>query len=460
MKTTILKDRSRRLGLMLPLLIAIAALTACDNFLDIQPTGKVIAKTGEEYRALLTAVYKTFPDDRSMTTLRTDEMTLDPATTTAEDLGSYFDIWTWNDITPDENTASYSWRQFYHIIYISNYIIEHQAEITEASAADVRQMVGEAYMLRAYSHFILANLFGQPYTHCNPATEPAVPLATEADVDAVLGRSSVEDVYRQVLLDIAAAKQNLNVETWEPALSYRFNTLSADALRARVLLYMGNWPEALSAAKAVIEAHPALEDLTQTAYTMPDNYLSAEAIVCLEQVMKPAYKGIGHPNTAFINTFRTGDMRKSRFFKAVTSRVYTLLKGGDQACRSTFRSAEAYLTAAEAAVRMGNTEEALSLITPLIAHRYLAAMQARLTTELEAMSQAELLDFILAERAHELCYEGHRWFDLRRTTQPRIEKTYNDTEYILEASDSRYTMPLPTEAISANPGLAAEEGKN
>ena len=450
------KAKFNRIFILLPFTFYLFTFTSCDSFLDIQPTGKVIAKTGEEYRALLTGVYNNFPDDRSLTVFRTDEMTLDPATTTNEDLNSYFDIWTWNDITPDENTASYSWRRFYHTIYIANYIIEHQSEITEAKADEIRQMVGEAYMLRAYSHFILVNLFGEPYTHCNPGTTLAVPLSVVADVDAILSRSTVEAIYGQILSDIAAARQNLNVETWETTLNYRFNTISAEAFRSRVCLYMGNWQEALTAAKAVIEAHPELEDLTKTGYTMPDSYKSVEAITSLEQVMKSAYKGAGNPTVDFINSFRSGDLRKNRFFKAQTSRLYTLLKGENQLCRSTFRSAEAYLTAAEAAARLGDLTEAVNLITPLIQHRYLAAMQSRVSTEISAMNQDELIDFILSERAHELCYEGHRWFDLRRTTQPRIEKTYNDVTYILEEHDSRYTMPIPTEALSANPGLASE----
>ena len=54
-------------------------LTSCDDFLDIQPTGKVIAKTCEEYRALLTDVYNNFPDDRALTPLRSAERRLDPA---------------------------------------------------------------------------------------------------------------------------------------------------------------------------------------------------------------------------------------------------------------------------------------------------------------------------------------------------------------------------------------------
>ena len=458
------KAKSGRILLFLTLHFSLFTFVSCDKFLDIQPTGKVIAETGEEYRAMLTSVYNNFPDDRSLTMFRTDELVLDPAYTESYDLNSYFDIWTWNDITPDENTASYSWRNFYHAIYIANYVIEHQSEITQAAADSVRQLVGEAYMLRAYSHFILANLFGQPYTSCTPSASLAVPLMVEADVEAVPGRATVAAIYQQILSDIASARQNLTVETWDAALSYRFNTVSAEAFRARVCLYMGNWQEALTAAKAVIAAHPQLENLTTTTYTMPDHYKSVEAIVSLERVMKPAYKRAALPNVAFINTFRTGDMRKARFFKAQTSLVYNVLKGvkdgdaadSEQYHRSTFRSAEAYLTAAEAAARLGLLSEAVELLTPLIKNRYAAARQTYMLNLLAAMTQDELLDFVLEERGHELCYEGHRWFDLRRTTQPRIEHTYSGQTYVLEEHDSRYTMPIPTEAISANPGLAAE----
>lgn len=429
---------------------------SCDDFLDIQPTGKVIAKTYDEYRALITDVYNNFPDDRSLTTLRTDEMTLDPAVTTAEDLGSYFDIWTWQDVAQDENTASYSWRRFYHNIYIANYVIEHQKDITNGSTEDISQLVGEAYMIRAYSHLILVNMFGQPYTKCDPSTTLSVPLSIEADVDKTLSRATVETVYRQILDDIKLAKANLNVEQWEDQLKYRFNTLSADALQARVCLYMGNWQEALTASEAVVKAHPALEDLTSNGFTMPDNYLSSEAIVCLEQVMKSAYKGIGTPNAAFINTYRTGDMRKSRYFKAKTSRLYTLTKGGDQLSRSTFRSAEFYLTAAEAAARLKDKETALEYLKPIIKTRYLAALQPAVTSEMVQKSAEDLVEAVLNERAHELCFEGHRWFDLRRTSQPEITKEYNGTTYTLHEGDSRYTMPIPSEAISANPSLGEE----
>ena len=47
-------------------------LTSCDNYLDIQPVGKVIPNTLAEYRALLTTVYNTRLNDKAVTELRTD----------------------------------------------------------------------------------------------------------------------------------------------------------------------------------------------------------------------------------------------------------------------------------------------------------------------------------------------------------------------------------------------------
>ena len=71
----------------------------------------------------------------------------------------------------------------------------------------------------------------------------------------------------------------------------------------------------------------------------------------------------------------------------------------------------------------------------------------------DAMNQADLIKEILEERALELAFEGHRWFDLRRTTRPRIEKILNGQAYLLEQDDSRYTLRIPQSAIAANPGL-------
>ena len=144
------------------IICSLFALSACDRFLDITPTGKVIAKTAEEYRALLTYEYKYFPKDRALLALRSDELSLAASYTSDLDSESFFDLWRWNDDAPMTTTASFGWRRYYHAVYIANYVIARQSEITQGTADEVEQLVGEAYMLRAYSLFILANLYAVP----------------------------------------------------------------------------------------------------------------------------------------------------------------------------------------------------------------------------------------------------------------------------------------------------------
>ncbi len=436
--------------ILLITLLGLLTLTSCDDFLDITPTGKVIAQTGEEFRALLTYEYHNFAKDRYMTTLRTDEIQMDVTKTSSTDKDAYLDLWRWQDDTPAPTTSYFSWRTYYHTLYIANYVIEHQSEITEATSAEVNQLVGEAYMLRAYCHFLLVNLYAEPYTHCVPETTRGIPMQLEADVTAVLGCSSVKAVYEQVLSDLDKAEQYLQVETWELGKNYRFNKPSAQALRARTYLYMGDWKNALTAATTLLETYNKLENMNSSKI-LPNSYKSVESIVSLESFSSNLYTAINTPSFDFINTYRTGDQRKSKFYKKVTSSSYTLQKGGGDEFVSSFRTAELYLTAAEAAARLGDTDAAISHLTPLLENRLNKSALATATTLIGEMSEEELIQEILDERARELAFEGHRWYDLRRTTQPTLTRDYNGATYTL--TSQQYTMRFPSEAVAANPEI-------
>lgn len=433
--------------------LAVLLFTACDDFLDIQPTGKVIPKTGREFRALLTEAYSAFPSDRGKTVFRSDELTLDNATTTSEGLSSFLDLWRWMDDDADENTSTFSWRSFYYVSYIANTIIEEGMSMTEATDSERSQLVGEAYMLRAYTHFVLVNLFGEPYTHCEPELTKAIPLKLNSDVNAILKRNTVAEVYASIIDDINKAEQLLNVETWEQGYTYRFNKLSVDAFRARVYLYMGDWVNAYKYALTVIEKHGALEDLTSS-NTLPSHYKSVEAILSMEDIMPAMYQTEGKISSSLLSLYRSGDMRKSKYYRQVTASVSTLLKGGSNEYSCTFRSAEFYLTAAEAALESDDLDNAKLYLTTLMEKRYHKSTINRYKDQVNNMGKDELREKIYDERFCELAFEGHRWFDLRRTTRPELQKTFQGVTYILESEDPRYTLRIPSEAIEANPGLA------
>lgn len=218
------------------IIFAALLFIGCDDFLDIRPTGMIIAETGEEYRALLTDVYSRMPDERGLVNLRSDDVAADKTSLAGDDYNSYYDIWNWTDSNRNQSSLYFGWRGYYHSCYIANYVIEHKDEITKATQDEIDQMVGECYMIRAYVHFLLANLYAPAYTHCEPATTRGVPLQLTADVNAVLKCSSVEQVYKQILDDIDTAAEYLNVKKWDEGLTYRFNTTTVNALRARVAL--------------------------------------------------------------------------------------------------------------------------------------------------------------------------------------------------------------------------------
>ena len=56
--------KKRRLNILW-IMAALFAFTGCNDFLDIQPVGKVMPKTAKEYRALLTDAYSRIPAERN-----------------------------------------------------------------------------------------------------------------------------------------------------------------------------------------------------------------------------------------------------------------------------------------------------------------------------------------------------------------------------------------------------------
>lgn len=424
--------------------------SACDDYLDIQPIGKVIPTTVPEFRALITEAYVTVPDDRGLASFRSDEMALDP-NGNSNDLESYLDIWTWNDNGAGENTSTFSWRQFYHVLFIANYIIESETRMTGGTYDEVRQLVGEAYMLRSYMHFILANLHAPAYTKCDPYATKAVPLKVNSDVENILSRSLLSDVYSQVTDDLDKAETYLNTDQWDLGYNYRFNTLSVDALRSRVHLYIGNWSESLDAAKRVLAVKGALTDVSQT---LPNAYNSIENIVALEQVMTVGYARAIKVNREFYSLYSSSDLRRRAYFEQRTSSNILLRKGGENTYSCSLRTGEMYLNAAESAWHLNQDAEAAEYLLSLQKARFNEAGYAQKEAEVGAMTHAQLLEEIYDERARELAFEGHRWFDLRRTTQPRLERTYKGATYELKQGDERYTIPIPAAAIEANPSLS------
>ena len=397
-------------------------MTSCSNFLEIQPTGKVIPNTLEEYRALMTEVYANSLTDRSVCDMRTEDIIVEDASQSQTDFGK---IEKWID---DNSVGGYEfgWATYYENIYYANAIINKKDEITEGSQEDIDQLVGEAYFMRGYMHFLLANLYGQPYTKDGAPATKAIPLKLTLNLEEMPTRNTIDEVYTSILSDIENARKLINRKEWEAGYNYRFTTLAVDAFDSRVHLYMGN------------------------------HYESVESITAYENVYSNATMEASRATSKFAQMFQDGDLRKDYYFGAMSqSGNYPIKKTNNTTYyKCSFRIGELYLNAAEAAACLNNLPASRNRLLQLMEKRYTPAKYSQKESEINKMNQAELVTEILNERARELAFEGHRWFDLRRTTRPRIEKVVNSGQtVIIEQDDPRYTLRIPQSATNANPDL-------
>lgn len=151
------------------------------------------------------------------------------------------------------STTEYTWELGYRVIGNCNKIIEIIQGLGNESTREQTIMMGENYYLRALSYFLLVNEFAQPYPN-NPTQNPGLPLKLTSDPnDLPQSRSTVAEVYDQVVLDLKDAITYLTLQQGETPKSNIYATKeAAEALLARVYLYMENWDGAWEMANKVI----------------------------------------------------------------------------------------------------------------------------------------------------------------------------------------------------------------
>ncbi|SFN78566.1 SusD family protein [Chryseobacterium oleae] len=432
--------------------IAIAALSfssiGCDRFLDIQPEGKIIPMNVEDYRKVLTSAYSQYPVHKSLTALRTDELTIDE---TLNEFNVYREIAMWKDSNNDQATAEFPWVTFYSVNFYLNQVINEGSK-TMADSPEKNQILAEAYALRAYLYFDLVNLYGKPYNSATAATDRGVPISLEIDLEQVLKPSSVQAVYDQVHADMAKA-EGLMVEEKQPAgINYRFSKIALKAFQARTALYQNDWNKALSYAQQVIAVKGELSNLNTTP-TAPNHYASVESILALDNALNIAVQNVSYASPELTSKYNTTtDKRFSLYFEKNGSK-YKVIKGGTTDFRVSFRTAEMYFIQSEALLKLNRLSEAKEAILKVLKNRYTPDGYITVQNQINPMNTSDFMSFILEERFREFALEGHRWMDLRRADQKKIIHNVNGTDYILQQNDVRYTIEFPMSAKKNNPLL-------
>jgi hypothetical protein len=438
----------KKISKYIVLFVAAFAVTSCDDYLDITPVGRVIPETLEQYRAVLTRGYDVYPEHKSLTAVRTDELTMNEF---GDEINLFKDIYTWNDANPDRSTTAFHYQDLYTVIFYTNVII-NDASSKLSDSPEKNQLVGEAYALRALAYFDLINLFGKAYNPATAASDKGVPLALEIDLEQVFVPQSVQVIYNQINSDTDKAAQLINLNTQTKGLNYRFSKVALYTFQSRIYLYQQQWQKSLDAANNALAINNNVIDLKATP-VLATKYDSKESILALEDGYINGLKLNSYASADLLASYnRTADLRFPLYFVASGSR-FRIQKGANIDQKCTFRTSELFLTKAETSLKLNNIADAKTTVLGFIKNRYTAAGYTQLENDVNAMNAADLTNFILEERHREFAVEGQRWFDLRRTTQKQIVHTFSGENYTLIQNDPRYTIIFPAEARLNNPNL-------
>jgi len=238
-------------------------------------------------------------------------------------------------------------------------------------------------------------------------------------------------------------------------------------------LYAKQWDSAVKYATFVINEKPLAtasefpliwEDASTEEVVWSINYEAGNAAL-IREIYKPDPRDefedeiSWRPVTALVNSYSASDIRSTAY---LTSRAGGFIVPNKYFAKTTaitnpdgvvnfkiFRTAEMYLIRAEALAMKGQDAQALASLNSLR-----TARGATAGNEVGAALQTA----IQTERRKELFIEGHRFFDLKRTTR-MINRTQNCTGFCtLTSGDRGWALPIPQTEIIANPNMQQNPG--
>ncbi|PQJ72644.1 RagB/SusD family nutrient uptake outer membrane protein [Polaribacter butkevichii] len=360
------------------------------------------------------------------------------------------------------------WDNFYTMIFRANLAIEKIPEITSYN----KNLLGEAYALRAYAYFDAYRVWG------------GVPIFKEAtltfDETSFRARATAQEVLDLALSDLAEAEKLITTPSTQNAT--RFTEGSLLAFKAKVLMFLKRYDEANVVLQKIIDlgvyslttdrtawgnlflndkvlfpgqGQEGPEIIMSLKFDVAEDGNRASGVWELHYPGVPAfwvspevrskwifrfpideggwqakYPGITAPSSVLdeetgLQVPVYGDYR---FLETITEhngsiedlRVSKYSKGNyspreDDTNIILFRYADMLLYKAEAEHHLGNTDAAIKLLDEVRVARGLPKVNSGVFADVDVTDKDAMLNFILDERQFELFAEGTRWWDLVRT---------------------------------------------
>lgn len=447
------------------------SFTSCEDFLDRDPKDKIsnanLLKDIEGIKIAMTGCYRSLAESdyyRQNFILWSELRGGNTKTTHSISLGAYSqltDAYSFN-LTSDTDEVEDIYEILYKVLNQANNIIHAIPVSIDGTVEEKNQILGEMYAVRALCHFDLLRLFAQPYSYSLNGQHPGIVIVTQTpDVFDKPVRSNVYDCYQQIITDLNEA---IDLTTEEAKLGSTkkawIGPATAKALLARIYLYMEDWDNAAIMASEVIgDPNYDLVDGSSLRAEWEDNGTSIEDIWVLDNSIvqsEAISKYIGIPDISdkmycgvskdLYDLYDPADLRLNLFIEIygdTTSYKYHT-SGLIESDIVMIRLAEIYLIRAEAYARSNQPVNARSDLQ-------LIRQRANPNAAYPNFSGQDLIDEIMLERRRELAYEGHIFFDLKRTKSHISRDDCSATlNHNLDYPDYRYVWPIPYDEILAN----------
>ncbi|MGS2740362.1 RagB/SusD family nutrient uptake outer membrane protein [Sinomicrobium sp. M5D2P17] len=481
-------------------------LTGCSDFLDEEdPSNFTVDKyftKPQHARSSVNAIYAKMRDPMNSGFGGAAWSMLEFATGLAgTDLGQAVDSYFVKDLnnTSDNSYSLTYWTSYYEGIANANLSIQKIPGIT-MDEKEKKQLLGEAYFLRAWYYFNLVRIFG----HVPLITEPVA--AVQSD-NLKPSQAGPEEVYALIVEDLKTAESA--GLSWSDS-SGRVSLGAVKSLLAKVYLTMAGYPLQKGNAYYALAAQKAGEVIESGEFKLFDNYDALhdpayknieEHILMIQyqsQILPsnwqvfiiPYNKNISayssetggiYATQDFVKSYAPDDLRagEDQFFftkfthqddrsKEVDLGGYFIYKHLDlEAQLSTgnsnlnwplIRYADVLLMYAEASNEVnGPTTAAYDALN---ATRHRAGL-----SDLDNLPKDQFREAVWKERWYELCFENMTWFDM-----VRLRKVFNVStkqfdnfeghsfSYGPTLGERELLFPIPTSEILNNSNLVQNMG--
>lgn len=453
---------------ILYIIVLAVLLGGCEKFVDILPKGQNIPTTVDDLAKILN--YNNNIGGGGMNWFHMSDDPFLPENQIKSSGTTTLNAYTWAPYQYSKMEKDADWAQSYMVIYYANYVIEHIERAPDGIEFNREETYARALLHRAYSYWYMVNAYAPHYNKATAATDLAVPMPLVSDINKQYPRSTVQQVYDQILKDINDAIALKGLSDWRLYNSWPCRA-AGYALLSRIYLYQQDWEKAAQYGGEALKINDYLNDYNLISMADPANaakglkdfedYSMRDKEVVLSKTASNNFTDV-MASEGLVNCYdKTRDLR-FRFFFSNQTRYGVALEGymrvNEQQTFNGIRMSEVYLNRVEALVRIGGTTnitEALRLLNILRINRYDNTNYEPVTVT----DQNTLLKEVLIERHRELRFTCFRWFDMKRLNTDEAtrinysRKDQNGNVVTLEWNSPRYVWAIPLDVMELNPQL-------